>query len=127
MTLARMVEQSLFPELQPDRPTGRILPSVFEGSNADLIAAVAPFYLAGAVLDCTYGEGGWWQKLRPETFTAHDLKTDGVDFTKLPEPGATFDAVCFDPPYIPQGGYASSTAPDFTRRFGLSSRSRSAR
>jgi hypothetical protein len=123
---ARPVEMSLFPELKPDRPVGPILPSVLSGTNADLIAQVAPYYLTGRVLDCTYGEGKWWDKLRPEDLVAHDLKLDGVDFTNLPEPDGTFDAVCFDPPYIPQGGYETSTAPDFVSRFGLTSRSRSA-
>lgn len=76
------------------------------------------------MLDCTYGNGGWWTKLRPEHLTAHDLKTDGVDFTALPEPDETFDAVVFDPPYIPQGGCDTSTSQAFADRFGLTPRSR---
>lgn len=129
MTKARAVQTSMFPDVQPDKPVGPILPSVFTGSNADLMAAVAPYYLQGAVCDVTYGTGGWWQRLRPEIFVAHDLdpsKGDGVDFTALPEPDDTYDAVTFDPPYIPQGGYETSTAPQFVGRFGLTSRSRSA-
>jgi hypothetical protein len=100
---------------------------VFTGTNADLMVAVAPFYLQGAVCDVTYGMGGWWQRLRPENLVAHDLdpeKGDGVDFTALPEPDNTYDAVVFDPPYIPQGGYETSTAPQFVDRFGLTSISR---
>lgn len=127
MTVARNVQQSLLPDITPDRPIGRILPSVIAGTNADLIAAVAPLYLSGDVCDLTYGEGGWWRKFRPESLVAHDIdrtKGDGVDFTALPEADDTYDAVTFDPPYIPQGGYNTSTAQQFANRFGLTSRSR---
>ncbi|MEJ7724321.1 MAG: hypothetical protein WKF64_08455 [Ilumatobacteraceae bacterium] len=124
--MIRNVQQSLLPDVVPDRPVGRILPSVITGTNADLIAAIAPLYLTGAVCDVTHGEGGWWRKLRPEHLVAHDLdsaKGDGVDFTALPEADDTYDAVTFDPPYIPQGGYDTSTAQPFADRFGLTSRS----
>lgn len=123
MTKVRAVQLSAFPDIQPDKPIGRILPSVFVGSNADLMAAVAPFYLTGSVLDVTYGEGAWWQRFTPDPFTAHDLyKLDGVDFTNLPEPAGTYDAVTFDPPYIPQGGDKSANGADFRGRFGLQQR-----
>ena len=61
----RYVELSLFPDIKPDRPVGYIVPSVFVGSNAELVAAVAPMYLTGSVMDCTYGEGKWWTLFRP--------------------------------------------------------------
>ena len=116
----RYVELSLFPDIKPDRPVGYIVPSVFVGSNAELVAAVAPMYLTGSVMDCTYGEGKWWTLFRPDLFVAHDLhKLDGVDFTDLPEPDETYDAVCFDPPYIPNGGFESSTRQDFRDAFGI--------
>ena len=96
MSAQRHVEQSLFPDIKPDRPVGYIVPSVFVGSNAELIAAVAPMYLTGSVMDCTHGEGKWWTLFRPDPFVAHDLhKLDGVDFTDLPESAETYDAVCF--------------------------------
>lgn len=44
---ARNVHLSLFPDIQPDKPVGAILPSVFHGTNAALMAAVSPFYLGG--------------------------------------------------------------------------------
>lgn len=120
MSAQRHVEQSLFPEIKPDRPVGYIVPSVFVGSNAELVAAVAPMYLTGSVMDCTHGEGKWWTLFRPDPFVAHDLhKLDGVDFTNLPEPAETYDAVCFDPPYIPNGGFESSTRQDFRDAFGI--------
>jgi hypothetical protein len=118
MTKVRPVQLSAFPDIQPDKPIGPILPSVFQGTNADLIAAIAPYYLTGSVCDLTYGEGNWWTRYQPDPFTAHDkYKLDGVDFTALPEPDNTYDTVCFDPPYIPQGG--TDHAPDFVDRFGL--------
>lgn len=121
MTKVRAVQASMFPDIQPDKPIGKILPSVFAGTNADLMAAVAPFYLTGTVLDVTYGEGKWWDRFKPESFTAHDLyKLDGVDFRSLPEADSSIDTVCFDPPYIPAGG--APTQADAARHrasFGL--------
>lgn len=120
MTKVRAVQGSMFPDIQPDKPIGKILPSVFVGTNADLMAAVAPFYLTGSVCDVTYGEGKWWQRFRPDSFVAHDkFKLDGVDFTALPELDDTYDTVCFDPPYVPQGGTASGGTGAFRDRFGL--------
>lgn len=122
---ARAVALSLFPDILPDRPVGQILGSVFVGTNAELMTAVAPFYLDGHVVDVTFGWGGWWTLWRPEQFTCHDLfKLDGVDYTALPELDGSVDAVCFDPPYIPQGGYDTSTQKDFADRYGLQSMSR---
>lgn len=105
----RDVAQTMFPDIVAEKATGPILKSVFRGSNADLMAAVAPLYLTGSVLDVTYGEGHWWDRFTPEPFTFHDLyKVDGVDFTALPEADRTVDTVCYDPPYIPAGGAATS-------------------
>lgn len=112
----------MFPELAAERPVGPILPSVFVGTNADLLAAVAPYYLTGSVCDVTYGEGKWWDRHRPAEFVAHDkFKLDGVDFTALPEPDGAYDSVCFDPPYVPQGGTNSARVQEmnFRDRFGL--------
>jgi hypothetical protein len=124
MTKVRSVQVSMFPDIQPDKPIGRILPSVFQGSNADLLAAVAPFYLTGSVCDVTYGEGKWWDRFKPTEFVAHDkFKGDGVDFTALPEADNTYDTVCFDPPYVISGGESSaSLADDFQGRFGIGSK-----
>lgn len=130
MSTARAVELSMFPEIAADRPRGPLLGSVLGGSNADLIAAVAPLYLEGrTVLDVTYGRGLWWKRYRPAELTHHDIdpaKGDGVDFRNLPEADSSVDVVCFDPPYIPQGGYDTSTVPAFTGGFGLRYTSRRA-
>jgi hypothetical protein len=121
VTKLHSVQLSAFPEIQPDKPVGPILPSVFTGTNADLMAAVAPFYLAGSVCDLTYGEGKWWDRFRPDPFVAHDkFKLDGVDFTDLPEPDNTYDAVRYDPPYVISGTASSvRLGPDFQNRYGI--------
>lgn len=120
MTVARSVQPSLLDE-KMDRPVGPILKSVFQGTNADLIAAVAPLYLTGSVLDTTYGEGKWWARFTPDPFVFHDLKTDGVDFTDLPHDDRSFDTVVYDPPYVPAGGAATSAgvAVRFRDGYGL--------
>lgn len=117
---ARPVQLSMVEGLE--RPVGPILKSVFTGQlNADLMAAVAPLYLSGSVLDVTYGQGKWWDRFTPDPFTFHDLALDGVDFRHLPHPDRSFDTVCFDPPYIPAGGEATSEQVDrrFRSSFGL--------
>jgi hypothetical protein len=103
--MARDVQQSMFPDLKQPVNVGPLVPSVIHGNNADLIAAIAPLYLAGRqVLDVTFGEGKWWKRYRPDQFTFHDLKLDGVDFTELPYPAQSFEVVCYDPPYMTYGG-----------------------
>lgn len=122
MTVTRPVQTSFMEGME--RPVGPILPSVFRGTNADLMAAVAPLYLTGSVMDVTYGNGptagGWWGRVTPDPFTFHDLALDGVDFRALPEADSSVETVCFDPPYIPAGGGPSNQSADqFRQRFGL--------
>jgi hypothetical protein len=123
VTVERDVQLALVDGME--RPAGPILRSVFQGSNSDLMAAVAPLYLAGSVLDVTYGNGptagGWWKRYRPDPFTFHDIALDGVDFRDLPHADGEFDTVCYDPPYIPAGGAATSAkvASSFRTTFGL--------
>lgn len=127
MTAARPVELSLFPEVAPDRPRGPIPGSVQTGTNADLIATIAPLYLGGhSVLDVTYGKGAWWRRYTPDRFTCHDINLDGVDFRQLPEPDSSVDVVCFDPPYVPCGSLPQpietshqSSAGAFREAYGL--------
>ena len=117
----RAVQTSMFPDASPDHPIGPILASVLTGTNADLMVAVAPFYLTGSVCDVTYGDGKWWQRFKPDPFTAHDLyKLDGVDFRNLPEADASVDTVVYDPPYVLSGAPSSARlGPDFQNRYGI--------
>lgn len=119
--MRRDVQLSLAPDFSPDRPIGPIPASVQNGSNADLMVKVAPIYLTGSVMDCTYGDGMWWRRFRPAGLITHDLhKLDGVDFRALPEDDNSIDTVVFDPPYIPQGGYPTNElTANFADRFGL--------
>lgn len=119
MTITRPVQTSLIDGM--DRPIGRVPGSVQTGTNADLIATIAPLYLTGSVLDVTYGEGAWWKRFQPADFTAHDLhKLDGVDFRDLPEADHSIDTVCFDPPYVISGTHSSDRlGPGFQNRYGI--------
>lgn len=103
-----------------ERPLGPVLQSVFTGTNAELMRAVAPLYLTGSVLDVTYGGGKWWDAYQPALFTFHDLALDGVDFRCLPHEAGEFDTVTFDPPYVLSGGASSPRlGPDFQNRYGI--------
>lgn len=99
-----------------ERPVGPIASSFHLGDNASLIASIAPLYLTGSVLDVTYGQGVWWRRFKPEPFAWHDLALDGVDFRDLPYGAGAWDAVCFDPPYIPSRA-AHTASPAVKGRF----------
>jgi hypothetical protein len=107
-----------------ERPVGPIPESFLVGDNAALIASIAPLYLTGSVLDVTYGRGAWWKRYTPEPFASHDLLTDGIDFRALPYEDSSWDAVCFDPPYIPSRSMETSTgrAVDQRDAYGLTER-----
>lgn len=104
-----------------DKRVGPMPTSVVHGNNADLIAHIAPLYLTGSVLDVTYGRGHWWRRFQPDAFLGHDIALDGVDFRDLPYPNCSWDSVCFDPPYIPQGGTKAQDVKSvrFRATFGL--------
>jgi hypothetical protein len=105
-----------------ERSVGPLLQSLVLGDNAALIAAIAPLYLTGSVLDVTLGRGVWWRRFKPEVFAGHDLATDGVDFRDLPYGAGSWDSVCFDPPYVPSRAPHTTTAAvrgDFRGAYGL--------
>jgi len=84
-----------------------VIPAVHAwANNAELIRDAAELWLEEdwTVLDPTYGRGAFWTLWRPARLYARDLneqKSEGppVDFTNMPYPDRTFDAVVFDPPY----------------------------
>jgi len=99
-------------------------PSVFRGSNGDLIAAAAKYGYLGDidthVVDMTYGEGNFWTRYRPTNLIGHDkFKGDGVDFCDLPYDDVSLPTIVFDPPYISTGNRATSTTDDLYDRFGI--------
>ena len=116
----RPVQTSLF--VGEERSVGPLPQSVVLGDNSTLIASIAPIYLTGSVLDVTYGRGMWWRRFAPETFAHHDLVGDGVDFRNLPHADDSWDAVCFDPPYVPSRA-PHTTGPgirgDYRAAYGL--------
>lgn len=118
-TLSRDVQLSLI--AGGDRPVGPLLQSVFTGTNAELMRAVAALYLSGSVLDVTYGAGGWWQSFRPDPFGWHDLALDGIDCRALPEPSSSVDTVAFDPPYVEAGTPGNRHGAVMMQRFGIGS------
>lgn len=90
--------------------------------NAELVLDLVELgYLSKRwkTLDPTYGEGVWWREWRPRVLITHDIELDGVDFRKLPEEDATFDAVAYDPPYVALGGRKTSTIDQFNQQYGL--------
>lgn len=89
--------------------------SVVHGTNADLIAHIAPLYLplGARVRDVTWGKGVFWSKLqRPDvqiigSDVADHIAGDDVvqaDFRYLPDADESVDVVVLDPPYIHNPG-----------------------
>lgn len=103
-------------ESSDERAIGPTLQSIIAGDNSALIAACAPLYLTGSVLDVTYGGGVWWRRFKPQPFAFHDLALDGVDFRELPHADRSWDTVCFDPPYVPSRA-AHTASPHVKGRF----------
>lgn len=108
---------SLFPDLVADKYVGRLPMSVQTGTNADIVYELRDVYFGNdrSIVDLTYGDhGGWWKRHRPDGLTVSTH-----DFTALPYADGAFDTVCYDPPYIPQGGTGSVSLDEFRGRFGL--------
>lgn len=113
--LARNIDRPLYPadsyEVAPEPPSTGPEPVLAIDnwpSNAHLIEDVARLYLRPdwEVLDCTYGEGVFWKRWKPNQLVATDLDPakspfwgESVDFTAMPFEDESFDAVVFDPPY----------------------------
>lgn len=104
--------------------TYRPIPSVWRGSDADLLETMLDFYLPappGLILDATINRGRFWKgSKRP--VVGIDINP-GVgpsivaDNQKMPFPGVTFDVVVYDPPHVPNQG--KDRTKDFNTRFGL--------
>ncbi len=100
------------------------LPSVWDGSDADLLERMLDFYprrTPKKILDATVNRGRFWEgSTRPVTGLDIDPahKPDVVgDNRDMPFEDKSFDVVVYDPPHIPNQGKDKSK--DFNSRFGL--------
>jgi len=93
------------------------VPKTVGYSQAEVVCEIIKQYIPAnsLVLDCTYGEGLFWDSLLTPglRLVKSDLqKWQGIDaqadFTRLPFRDEVFDAVFFDPPYR---GYGAKTRP----------------
>lgn len=105
-------------------PSYDLLPSVWEGSDAELLERMLDFYpktTPTAILDATVNAGRFWVgSSRPVIGLDIDPrhKPDVVgDNTAMPFVDASFDVVVYDPPHVPNQG--RDRTKDFTTRFGL--------
>jgi SAM-dependent methyltransferase len=106
------------------QPTYDPLPSIWEGTDADLIERMLDFYprqVPTAILDATLNAGRFWiGSKRPVTGMDIDPKhkPDVVgDNTDMPFEDESFGVVVYDPPHIPNQGRDKQK--DFNTRFGL--------
>jgi SAM-dependent methyltransferase len=104
------------------------LASVWFGDDAELLERMLSFYPRSEprkILDATVNRGRFWRgSSRPVTGMDIDplCKPDVVgDNTDMPFRAASFDAVVYDPPHIPNQGRDKTK--DFNSRFGLVVRS----
>jgi hypothetical protein len=129
-TLAKAEDIVLFPELDlpktPDKKQSGYepLPSIWEGTDAELLERMLDFYPHHApkkILDATVNAGRFWVG-SARNVTGMDIdprhEPDVVgDNTDMPFSDESFDVVVYDPPHIPNQGKDKSK--DFNKRFGL--------
>jgi SAM-dependent methyltransferase len=120
----------LFVGVEPANVESRYdpLPSVWHGSDAELLERMLDFYprkKPKRILDATVNKGRFWEgSSRPVTGLdidpAHkpDVLGDNRD---MPFEDASFDVVVYDPPHVPNQG--KDRAKDFNSRFGLGEKS----
>lgn len=104
--------------------TYKPIPSVWYGTDADLLEMMLDFYPAeppGSILDATVNSGRFWKgSTRPVVGMDIDPKFEPDivgDNRKMPVKSNTFDAVVYDPPHVPNQG--KDRTKDFNTRFGL--------
>jgi SAM-dependent methyltransferase len=114
----------LFETQAASPPSYDPLPSVWYGTDADLLEKMLDFYphkKPKNILDATMNSGRFWEgSSRPVTGLDIDPanKPDIVgDNRDMPFEKASFDVVVYDPPHIPNQGRDKKK--DFNTRFGL--------
>jgi len=118
---------AMFNELEEDskaRPREQTSPILAAGgwqSNAQLIEDVSRLYFRekDLVVDITYGRGKFWTDFEPPGLVKHDIRGDGVCWSKLPEESESVDVVVMDPPYVAMGGRKTSNLKGMLDEYGM--------
>jgi hypothetical protein len=105
-------------------PTYEALPSVWHGSDAELLERMLAFYprqCPRLILDATVNKGRFWQGTS-RRIVGMDIEPSYrpdvlADNRHMPFQDGCFDVVVYDPPHIPNQGKDQSK--DFNSRFGL--------
>jgi SAM-dependent methyltransferase len=105
-------------------PAYETLPSVWYGSDADLLEKMLDFYprqRPRLILDATVNGGRFWEGSRRRVIgldidAAHKPQVV-ADNRRMPFRDACFDVVVYDPPHVPNQG--KDQTKDFNTRFGL--------
>jgi SAM-dependent methyltransferase len=122
---------SLFPDWEAERrgepataQTYDPLPSVWEGSDAELLEKMLAFYPhtpPTKILDATVNAGRFWEGSKRKVVGLDidpGVKPDIVaDNTNMPFADEAFEVVVYDPPHVPNQG--KDREKDFNTRFGL--------
>jgi SAM-dependent methyltransferase len=122
----------LFPEMAINgtsrgKSTYDPLPSVWEGSDAELLERMLSFYpkkKPEKILDATVNAGRFWvgtmRKIVGMDIDRHHKPDVVGDNTDMPFDDESFDVIVYDPPHIPNQG--ADRDKDFNKRFGLGPR-----
>lgn len=104
------------------------IPSVWEGSDADLLEMMLDFYPVTRpkkILDATINAGRFWKgssrKVVGVDIDPQFNPTVVADNTDMPFDDGAFDVVVYDPPHVPNQG--KDKTKDFNVRFGLNVKS----
>ena len=108
----------------PSRGLYSPLPSVWEGTDADLLERMLDFdpqKPPAKILDATVNTGRFWTNSQ-RNVTGLDIDPKNHpdivgDNTNMPFKASSFDVVVYDPPHIPNQG--KDNKKDFNKRFGL--------
>jgi SAM-dependent methyltransferase len=104
--------------------TYKPIPSVWRGSDAELLERMLDFYPAStpmSILDATVNRGRFW-KGSTRQVVGMDINPGvgphiAADNCKMPFQDEAFDAIVYDPPHVPNQG--KDRTKDFNARFGL--------
>ncbi len=110
--------------MEDNLSTYQPLPSIWEGSDADLLERLLDFYprkRPERILDATVNSGRFWVRSSRNVvgidIDAKHRPSVVADNRRMPFRPSTFDVIVYDPPHIPDQGRDRSK--DFNSRFGL--------